>query len=185
MPGVLTGFAAAVTAVTGLIVALPKACVHRSTSSTPVATAATCAEPRPGGISSAGNVIGTTVSFPSGDEILIGEGNHRVLFKVLSGAVEERTDNTLALSLRLRVTNYTSVAVFCGNSLGLLVDKVQRSPVGTTHLDTPVDSNSARDAQATFELPHGAHRVTLTVVDPRSNSGDTCKLPLDLAPPKS
>lgn len=190
LPGMLTGFAAAITAVTGLIVALHQAGIMRGwgggspdgtvthNTSTTVSSEPLRSTPR------SGNAAEGSVSFPSGGEIQIGEGSDRLLFKVLSGEIEKRSNDTLALRLKLRVSNYTRFPVFCGSSMRLLVDEVPRAPVAVTHLDTPVDSASAQDGEAIFELPPEAHRVAFMVVDPRNSSGDTYKLPLDLSPPK-
>ena len=187
----LTGFAAAITAVTGLIVALHQAGIVRGWGGgSPDGTAAhdtsTTASSQPArSARGSDHAAEGSVSFVSNDEIQIGEGSDRMLFKLLSGGIEERNNDTLALRLKLRVTNYTRYPVFCGTSIRLLVDKVPRAPIAVTDLDTPVESDSAQDGEAIFELPHGAHRVTLIVVDPRNGSGDTYKLPLDLTPPKT
>jgi hypothetical protein len=190
LPGMLTGLAAAITAVTGLIVALHQAGIMRGWGGgSPDGTIAhntsttTSSQPRRSAPRSDHAAKGS-VSFLSNGEIQIGEGTDRLLFKVLSGGIEERSNDTLALRLKLRVTNYTRYPVFCGSSMRLLVDEVPRAPVAVTHLDTPVESDSARDGEAIFEVPRGAHGATLMVVDPRNSSGDTYKLPLDLSPPK-
>ena len=190
LPGMLTGFAAAITAVTGLIVALHQAGIVRGWGGgNPDGTVAhhtsTASLSQPG-LSAPGSdkAAEGSVSFPSNGEIQIGEGNERLLFKVLSGGIEARSNDTVALRLKLRVSNYTRFPIFCGTSLRLLVDEVPRAPVAVTHLDTPVDGASAQDGEAIFELPPGAQRVAFMVVDPRNGSGDTYKLPLDLSPPK-
>ena len=191
VPGLLTGLAGIVTAVTGLILALHQAGVMgpgKQTSERPLAVqgeAGASSEPKRGGERSGGTTAADGISFPSGDAIQVGEGKERVVYKVLSGRLEERSNDSLVLLLRIRVTNFTPYPVFCGNSIRLLVDEAPRSPADTTHLDTPIDTKSARDADTVFDgLPRGSHRVTVMVVDPRNSSGDTFKLPLDLAPPK-
>jgi len=189
LPGMLTGFAAAITAVTGLIVALHQAGIVRGWGGgSPDGTVAhntsttTSSQPRRSAPRS-DNAAAGSVSFLSNGELQIGEGSDRLLFKVLSGGIEERNNDTLALRLNLRVTNYTRFPVFCGSGLRLLVDEVPRAPVAVSHLDTPVESDSARDGEAIFEVPRGTRRATLMVVDPRNSSGDTYKLPLDLSKP--
>jgi hypothetical protein len=190
LPGMLTGFAAAITAVTGLIVALHQAGIVRkwgggSPDGTVAHNTSTATSSQPGrSAPRSGNAPEGSVSFPSKGEIQIGEGSDRLLFKVLSAGIEERSNDTLALRLKLRVTNYTRFPVFCGSSMCLLIDEVPRAPVAVTHLDTPVESASAQDGEAIFEVPRGDHRVALMVVDPRNSSGDTYKLPLDLSLPK-
>jgi hypothetical protein len=190
LPGMLTGLAAAITAVTGLIVALHQAGIMRgwgggSPAGTVAHSASTTTSSQPGrSAPRSDHAAEGSVSFPSNGEIQIGEGSDRLLFKVLSGGIEERSNDTLALRLKLRVSNYTRFPVFCGSSMRLLVDEVPRAPVAVTHFDTPIESASAQDGEAVFELPPGAHHVAFMVVDPRNSSGDTYKLPLDLPPPK-
>ena len=190
VPGMLTGFAAAITAITGLIVALHQAGLMRrsgggSSDRSVLSGTSTMSSSQPGrSAARSDSAAEGSVSFLSGDEIQIGEGSDRLVFKVLSGGVEARSNDTLALRLKLRFSNYTRFPVFCGTSIRLLVDKVPRAPAAVTHLDVPVESESALDGEAIFELPHGAHRVTLMVADPRNGSGDAYKLPLDLSPPR-
>ena len=192
VPGLLTALAGIITAVTGLILALHQAGVtgpvKQHSERQPAAQGApavSSSEPKRGGERSGEVTAPDGISFPSGDAIQVGEGKERVVYKVLSGRLEQRNNDSLALLLKIRVTNFTSYPVYCGNSIRLLVDEVPRSPADTTRLDTPIDTKSARDADTIFDgLPRGSHRVTVMVVDPRNSSGDTFKLPLDLAPPK-
>jgi hypothetical protein len=188
---VLTALAGIITAVTGLILALQQAGVIGSGKHyerQPAASseaAVSSSGPKRGGERAGEVTVAGGISFPSGDAIQVGEGKERIVYKVLSGGLEQRSNDSLALLLKIRVTNFTPYPVFCGNSIRLLVDGVPRSPADTGHLDTPIDSNSARDADTVFDgLPRGSHRVTVMVVDPRNGSGDMLKLPLDLAPPK-
>lgn len=192
VPGLLTALAGIITAATGLILALHQTGVigpgkqHSERLPAAQGEAVSSSDPkrsgeRPGEITAADGV-----SFPSGGDVIqVGEGKERVVYKVLSGRLEQRSNDSLALLLKIRVTNFTPYPVFCGNSIRLLVDKAPRPPADSTHLDTPIDTKSARDADMVFDgLPRGSHRVTVMVVDPRNSSGDTFKLPLDLAPPK-
>ncbi|HEV2424145.1 MAG TPA: hypothetical protein VGZ29_04900 [Terriglobia bacterium] len=192
VPGLLTALAGIITAVTGLILALHQAGVvgagkpnFERQPAQQAKAAGSSSELKRGGDRSGEIPVANGISFPSGDVIQVGEGKERVVYKVLSGRLEERRDNSLALFLNIRVTNFTPYPVFCGNSIRLLVDEAPRSPADTTHLDTPIDTQSARDANMVFDgLPRGSHRVTVIVVDPRNSSGDMFKLPLDLVPPE-
>jgi hypothetical protein len=181
-PGVLTGVAAVITAVTGLLIALqPFAPASRGADppSRTVAREPGATDPRPTSASSPSGPTASsisshrTIAVPPGTEARLEGGD--VVIRVLSVELDPYSESAEALRLVLRFsydgsgldrTYYTNVRV--------VVDGVAHSPE-----DPPleqIDAHSAIEVGYDFHIPRGATQVTLRLI----RGEEVHDLPLEL-----
>jgi hypothetical protein len=164
LPGILTGIAAVLTAVTGMIVALSQL---RSGSSVggqpPTATIVPTAEPTVSTSPPAETRAAAApyrVTFPSGKKATIGTA----VYEVARARVETSNPGDLALRLTVRLTNNGDYdANFWDASFRLRVDGLQRAP--TSFLDDVVAARTAGEGEVVFSVPATARKLTLLVGD--------------------
>jgi hypothetical protein len=170
LPGILTGLAAIITAVTGLIIAFNRTSSRSepvSSSSPPpvsrgVQPATTAESPSPGAI-----------PLPPLHEVKLAGG--AAVVTILSAQVAPIDAERRTLTFDLRYMNAGRYpANFWGRSYRLIVDGVPREP--TNSLNEVVDSDSAKEGEVVFELPRGAKDVTLQI----SSGDEKTRLPFKL-----
>ena len=177
VPGVLTGVAAVVTAITGLVVAFNRTDSRAreqptpSTQSVPSAAAtrpaATPASPNP---AQAG---AQSVALPTPNPLRLAGGD--AVVTILSAQTEPIDADRRLLKLHVRYTNHSRYpANFWSASYRLLVADVPRSP--TNLLDEVVDGDSAKEGDVIFEVPSMEKDVVLQV----SSGDEKSRLPLKL-----
>jgi hypothetical protein len=164
----LTGLAAVVTAITGLIVAFHHA-PERSELNEANTIATTGIESGSSAISnertSSTRVNGRKpLPIPAGMQVKLAGGN--TVIDILSAELEPLNSENQALKLMVRYTNKQRYpANFWSDSYRLIVDKVPRAP--TNFLDEVVFADSAKEGRVEFELP-----ANTTEVDLQISSGD-------------
>jgi hypothetical protein len=184
MPGILTGLAAIVTAVTGLIVAFnhtgsrseqvsqaatasPSSGVSRSGASNST-TSAQQPPPPPGAASGA-----QSVPLPALHQVKLAGGN--VVITILSAQIEPIDVDRRSLKLRVRYLNGGSYSGnFWSSSFRALVDDVPRAP--TNFLDEVVASDSAKDGDVVFEFPVSVKDFVLQI----GSGDDKSRIPFTL-----
>src|SRR5215467_1754030 len=185
MPGILTGLAAIVTAVTGLIVAFNHTGsrseqVPQAASASPSAGASTSAssttppaERQPA--HSSGAASGTqSVPLPELHQVKLAGGN--VVITILSAQVEPIDLERRSLKLRVRYLNAGSYSGnFWSSSFRAIVDDMPRAP--TNFLDEVVASDSAKDGDVVFEFPVGVKDFVLQIGSGDDKSRIPFKLP--------
>ncbi|HUK34822.1 MAG TPA: hypothetical protein VLV86_12955 [Vicinamibacterales bacterium] len=167
LPGVLTGLAAIITAVTGLIVAFN----HTTSRSEQVQPSSFPSSSAPTGAattsrsSASGTRAGTqTVDLPALHQVKLDGG--AAVITVLSAEVDPIDADRRSLKFGVRYMNAGRYpANFWSASFRLLVDDVPHPP--TNVLDEVVASDSAKDGDVGFELPVAAKDVVLQI-----SSGD-------------
>ena len=172
LPGILTGLAAIITAVTGLIIAFNRTGgrsepVSPSSSSPPPvsreATPATSAESHPAG----------AIPLPSLHEVKLAGG--AAVVTILSAQVAPIDAERRTLTFDVRYTNAGRYpANFWGRSFRLIVADVPREP--TNSLNEVVGGDSAKEGEVVFELPRGAKDVTLQI----SAGDEKSRIPFNL-----
>lgn len=185
MPGILTGLAAIVTAVTGLIVAfnhtgsrgeqVSQAATASPTSGAPTSgasssPAAAQQPPPPSGTASGAQ----PVPLPELHQVKLAGGN--VVITILSAQVEPIDLERRSLKLRVRYLNAGSYSGnFWSSSFRALVDDVPRAP--TNFLDDVVASDSAKDGDVVFEFPVSVKDFVLQIGSGDDKSRIPFKLP--------
>jgi hypothetical protein len=174
IPGMLTAFAAVLTAVTGLVVALrsgdtkgqePPAEVRSATPSQSTAS--------PQSTLNASNGV---VTLPSGMEAKLSGGG--TVIRVLSAQLQPFNREKRALVFSIRYTNNGRYpANFWVASYRLLLDDVPNAP--TNDLNEVVAGESAKQGEVTFEVPVTATRAVLRI----SSGDERTDIPFDLPPP--
>jgi hypothetical protein len=178
LPGILTGVAALVTAVTGLIVAfnhtgnrsgdVPTASLSAS-SGTRGGSPAASQTPGPGG--SAGGA--QPVTLPALNRVKLAGGD--AVITLLSAEVEPLDLERRSLKLIVRYVNAGRYpANFWSSSYRLIVDDVPGAP--TNSLNEVVAGDSAKEGEVIFELPAGAKEVVLQI----SSGDEKSRIPLTL-----
>src|SRR4051794_6363045 len=167
IPGMLTGLAAVITAITGLIVAFHRPGdangAGKSASQTPagIATAASpagsSASPEPNRPATAAAAAGAPSSqrlkLPALTEVKLAGG--QTVIKILSAELEPFNAEKRALRIAVRHTNLGRYpANFWGASYRLIVDDVPRAP--TNSLNEVVAGESAAEGEVVFEVPADA-----------------------------
>jgi len=172
MPGILTGLAAIITAVTGLLLAF-----NRTTGrSDPVAPSSASSPPT---VSREARPTSTPASPASSGEIPLPE-IHQVklpgaVITVLSAKMEPIDAERRSVTFRVRYLNTGGrQANFWSSSFQLIVDDVPRSQ--TNFLDELVDAHSAKEGDAVFEVPPGVKDVVLQI----SSGDEKTRLPFKL-----
>jgi hypothetical protein len=185
MPGILTGLAAIVTAVTGLIVAFnhtgsrgeptSQAATASPSSSAPTSGASssptTAPQPPPPSATASG---AQPVPLPALHQVKLAGGN--VVITILSAQVEPIDLERRSLKLRVRYLNAGSYpGNFWSSSFRAIVDDAPRAP--TNFLDEVVASDSAKDGDVVFELPVSVKDFVLQIGSGDDKSRIPFKLP--------
>lgn len=178
LPGILTGVAALITAVTGLMVAFN----HSASRSQPAASSSfsdprdvrstSVADSRTSGGSN-GSPGTRTVPRLSVSQVKLGGGT--AVVTILSAQTDTIDADRRSLTFRVRYMNAGRFpANFWASSFRLLVDNVPRAP--TNNLNEVVDSDSAKEGDVVFELPVATREVVLQI----SAGDDTTRVPVTL-----
>ena len=196
LPGVLTGVAALVTALAGLVAVLmqagwlgargdaPKATAPPPASAPPAATAPAAAPapvaatdpPRPA--PPAGEAPRPyTVALPAQRDHKLGPAVFKATYTLLKAEVVPQTSERSALHIRLRMTNHDrNDKNFWDSSFRLLVDGVPTAP--ESGLNELVAGEAAKEGEVIFPVARGTAAATLKI----TYYGDSTEIPLKLAP---
>lgn len=179
LPGILTGVAALITAVTGLIVVFNRT-GNRSEDTRPASLSVPAiAQPgspaesrRPGPGGGAGRA--ESIALPALSRVKLGGGVADIT--ILSAQIEPLDLERRSLKLRVRYLNGGRYpANFWSDSYRLIVDDVPRAP--TNLLDEVVAGDSAKEGEVIFELPISAKDVVLQISSGEEKSRLPFKLP--------
>jgi hypothetical protein len=183
IPGMLTGLAAVITAVTGLIVAFNHTGsrsedVRPSSSSasggtSPASPAASPAPSRaPGAVPAGGRP--QAIALPALNRVTLAGG--AAVITILSAQVEPLDLDRRALKFVVRYTNAGRYpANFWSASYRLIVADVPRAP--TNFLDEVVDGDSAKEGEVVFEVPMNVKDVVFQISSGDEKSRVPFKLP--------
>jgi len=183
IPGMLTGLAAVITAVTGLIVAfnhtgsrseqVPPSSSSVSGGTSPASPAASPAPSRaPGAVPAAGRP--QAIALPALNRVTLAGG--AAVITILSAQVEPLDLDRRALKFVVRYTNAGRYpANFWSASYRLIVADVPRAP--TNFLDEVVDGDSAKEGEVVFEVPISVKDVVLQISSGDEKSRVPFKLP--------
>jgi len=194
LPGVLTGLAAVITAVTGLAVGLHQISApsgtEKATPEKPAAVApqndskpssassdATASQP-----TSSNDARKQSLALPAGTEAKLRgcSSCDEHVYKILSAQLEPYNSEKRALRFTVRFTNNGRLpANFWDASFRLLVDDVPRAPI--SNLNELVDGQSAKEGEVVFEVPTTENQVVLQI----SENDDSTKIPFDLTATES
>ena len=177
IPGILTGVAALITAVTGLLVVFNRtgnrsedvrpSTVSESRGTPPASPAAS----RPAGAAAA---AARPVALPAINRVSLVGG--AAVHTILSARVEPLDQERRALKFVVRYTNGGRYpANFWSASYRLIVDDVPRAP--TNFLDELVEPDSAKEGDVVFELPVSVKNVVLQISSGEEKSRIPFKLP--------
>ena len=178
LPGILTGVAALITAVTGLIVVFNRT-GNRSEDTRPAslsvpigAQPGSPAESRtPGPAGGAGRA--ESIALPALSRVKLGGGAADVT--ILSAQIEPLDLERRSVKFRVRYLNGGRYpANFWSDSYRLIVDDVPRAP--TNLLNEVVPGDSAKEGEVIFELPVSAKDVVLQI----SSGEEKSRLPFTL-----
>jgi hypothetical protein len=173
LPGILTGVAAIVTAVTGLIVAFNHT-GHRGeqapqTQSASASSSSDRLPPVPSGSASSTQAV----ALPALHQVKLAGGN--VVITILSAQVEPIDAERRSLKLRVRYLNAGSYSGnFWSSSFRAVVDDVPRAP--TNFLDEVVAADSAKEGNVVFEFPNSVKDFVLQI----SSGDDKSRIPFKL-----
>jgi len=176
IPGILTGVAALITAVTGLLVVFNRtgnrsedvrpSTVSESRGTPPASPAAS----RPAGAAAA---AARPVALPAINRVSLVGG--AAVHTILSAQVEPLDQERRALKFVVRYTNGGRYpANFWSASYRLIVDDVPRAP--TNFLDEVVEPDSAKEGDVVFELPVSVKDAVLQI----SSGDEKSRIPLKL-----
>jgi hypothetical protein len=183
IPGMLTGLAAVITAVTGLIVAfnhtgnrseqVPPSSSSVSGGTSPALPAASPAPSRaPGAVPAAGRP--QAIALPALNRVTLAGG--AAVITILSAQVEPLDLDRRALKFVVRYTNAGRYpANFWSASYRLIVADVPRAP--TNFLDEVVDGDSAKEGEVVFEVPMNVKDVVFQISSGDEKSRVPFKLP--------
>ena len=200
LPGVLTGLAAVIMAVTGLAVALhqisapsgpekassekPVAVTTQNNSKPPPASSDTTTSQTP----SSDEAAQESVALPAGMEVKLAGGD--IVYKILSASLEPYNAEKRLLKFTIRFTAGSTAALGIGvstSSFRLLVDDVPREPISFSSEGQNaflVEAGSAKEDDVLFEVPTTENEVVLQISndDPRTagRGHETTKIPFDL-----
>jgi hypothetical protein len=189
VPGVLTGLAAVITAVTGLAVGLhqinapsgtEKAAPEKPAAVTPQKSASsdTTTSQTP----SSNDAAQQSLALPAGMEAKLRKcaSCGELVYKILSARLEPYNSEKRALRFTVRFTNNDRFPEnFWDNSFRLLIDDVPRAPI--SNLNELVEGQSAKEGDVVFEVPTTENQVVLQI----SANDDTTKIPFDLTATES
>ena len=181
VPGILTGIAAVITAVTGLIIAFNRA-DNRQADERPSATnvassqssAAPPASPSPSSSGPAGaSIQPVSIPLPTINRVKLSGGE--AVITILSAKVEPIAADRRSLTFNVRYMNAGRYpANFWSDSYRLFVDEVPRAP--TQLLDEVVAGDSAKEGEVVFEVPLDVKDVVLQI----SSGTDKTRMPFKL-----
>jgi len=183
IPGMLTGLAAVITAVTGLIVAfnhtgsrseqVPPSSSSVSGGTSPASPAASPAPSRaPGAVPAAGRP--QAIALPALNRVTLAGG--AAVITILFAQVEPLDLDRRALKFVVRYTNAGRYpANFWSASYRLIVADVPRAP--TNFLDEVVDGDSAKEGEVVFEVPMNVKDVVFQISSGDEKSRVPFKLP--------
>ena len=171
LPGVLTAFAAVITAVTGLIVAVrpfrspaesrPAIEDSGSGASSGATTAASTVSNAGGTTPGPSKAAAQAVRLPSPSQVKLAHGD--IVIDLLRARLEPYNATTRSLELRVRLTNNGNYGVnFWTATFRLVVDGVPRAP--TNGLNEVVDGRAAKDGDVVFDVPTEAKSVALRLI---------------------
>jgi hypothetical protein len=171
LPGVLTAFAAVITAVTGLIVAVrpfrspaesrPPIEDSGSGASSGATTAASTVSNTGDATPGPSKAAAQAVRLPSPSQVKLAHGD--IVIDLLRARLEPYNATTRSLALRVRLTNNGNYGVnFWTASFRLVVDGVPRAP--TNGLNEVVDGRAAKDGDVVFDVPTEAKSVALRLI---------------------
>jgi hypothetical protein len=178
VPGILTGIAAIITAVTGLIVVLNRAGSRTEERVTPSSQSVPGGAPsRSPAESRAPNptLVGDAqpVVLPALNRLRLAGGN--AVVTILSAQVEPIDAERRSLKLVVRYMNAGRYpANFWSDSYRLIVNDLPRAP--TNLLDEVVNGDSAKEGDVVFEVPVSAKDVVLQI----SSGDEKSRVPLKL-----
>ena len=178
LPGILTGIAAIITAVTGLIVVFNRT-GNRSEDTRPASVSAPIVAqpgspaasrtPGPGG----GAGRAQSIALPALSRVKLAGGVADIT--ILSAEIEPLDLERRSLKLKVRYLNGGRYpANFWSDSYRLIVDDVPRAP--TNLLNEVVPGDSAKEGDVVFELPVSAKNVVLQI----SSGEEKSRLPFTL-----
>jgi hypothetical protein len=185
VPGILTGLAAIITAVTGLFLALnhtgnrnepvqPSSTSSGTSTTSPGAASSAAAKTTASGTAGTGGASGTkTIALPALNRVKLAGGS--AVFTILSAQIEPLDLDRRSLKFAVRYLNAGRYpANFWSSSFRLIIDDVPRAP--TNLLDEVVASESAKDGDVVFELPVSVKDVMLQF----GSGDDSSRLPFKL-----
>jgi hypothetical protein len=164
LPGILTGLAAIITAVTGLFIAFNRTGT-RSEPAPPQSSSPTPAVSRQAQPASTTSPSSSgALPLPEVHQVKLADGG--AVITILSARLEPLDAERRSLTFVLRYLNTGHrQANFWSSSFRLIVDDVPRAP--TNFLDELVDGESAKEGTAVFELPNSVKSVVFQI-----SSGD-------------
>jgi hypothetical protein len=171
----LTGLAAVITAVTGLILAyhqMNSITEKSATTSTDPSASSVESSPAKGTASSSKSV---TIALPALSEVKLDAGD--TVIRILKVELQPYNAEKKALKFSLRYTNNRSYdANFWERSFRLLVDDIPQPP--TNSLNEIVAGKSAKTADVIFEIPVAVNQVVLQII----GLTDKTQIPVPLTP---
>ena len=191
LPGVLTGLAAVVTALAGLVAALMQtgwwgaskpAAAPQAANAPPARQPAAAAPSAPVETSRAAAPPSEAprahaVVLPAQRDYKLGPALSKATFTLLKAEVVPQTSEKSALHIRLRMTNHDRYDKnFWDRSFRLLVDGVPVAP--ESGLNEVVPGEAAKDGEVVFPIPRGTARGSLKI----TYYDDSTEIPLALAP---
>ena len=167
LPGLLTAAAAAITALTGLLVAAHQiGCLNRSfpaasqTQSHPIGDSPHSTEAQGAGSNSANSLVPRGLALPAQTEVRSGE----IVYKLVSARLSPYAPGKASLRLVIRMTNNGRFdANFWAASFRLWVDGSLQAPAND--LNEIVSPHSANDAEVEFVIPDNVATVGLQMGD--------------------
>lgn len=171
MPGMLTGGAAVITAITGLLVVMHQA--GWLPTSTSEAVPADVRSETQTAVSKASPSAAATEIAPAPSEVTLG----RAVFTLLRTQTQGRTPDTHGLTLSVRMTNNSPYPMnFWNSNFRLLVDGVPHAPIGD--LNKVLEGNSALEGDVEFSYPANTTSLVLRVL----HLGETADITLQRRP---
>jgi hypothetical protein len=179
LPGIITGVAAIITALTGLVAAIRQTGWF-GTREPPavIAPAAPAAGPdkSPSAGASRSSKIGAghSVALPSLRDYKLGEAT----FTLLNAKLPPQTTEKEASEIRLRMSNHGRYdANFWDQSFRLIVDGAPMAP--GSGLNELVPGQAAKEGDVTFVIPRGTTAAKLKI----THADESTEIPLNLASP--
>jgi len=181
VPGVLTGLAAIITAVTGLILALNHTS-SRSDAAPAVSSSTSPALSNSSSASSSGALPAAaatsrssgTIALPALHEVKFAEGNPVVTILAVDTAPIDAERRSLTFHIRYANTGRFD-ANFWDRSFRLLVDGLPRAP--TNRLNELVANDSTKDGDVVFDVPISVKDVVLQISAGEEKGRISFKLP--------
>jgi len=165
MPGILTGVAAIITAVTGLIVAFNHTSSRRepppsTTSSSRSSSSPSSATSPSAPAAKAGSRLSGAIALPELHEVKLAGGD--AVVTIVAASFEPIDADRRSVTFHVRYTNkgrYPSN--FWDRSYRLMVDDIPRSPTNT--IDELVQNGATKEGDVVFEVPNGVKSVVLQI----------------------